>query len=107
MKTSSTWVRRISAAGFLNLPTGSLGSAGDPNGILPTVANRLANILIAVALPLAVIGILYSAFQLLTKSGDADAFKHAKQNVGYIATGIVVIALAYALVNLVRLLLNT
>lgn len=90
-------------AGILNLPVGDLGlgNNADPNAILPAVANRIADILTALAYPIAFIGIIYTVYTLVANSGNPDALKTAKKNIGYIAGGIFLFILSVAIFNLV------
>jgi hypothetical protein len=88
------------AASLINLPFGSLGSgADDPNAILPLVANRIADIMAALAYPLAFVGIIYSVYLLIVNSGNADALKTTKKNIGYIAGGIFLLVFTAIILN--------
>lgn len=89
------------AAGLINLPVGKLSGTDDPNGILPAIANRIANILTALAYPLAFAGIIYSVYMLIANSGNPDALKTTKKNIGYIMGGIFILVLTLTLFNVV------
>jgi len=96
-----TWVPFL--PGFLNLPVGDLGlgNNADPNAILPALATRIAAILTALAYPIAFIGIIYTVYLLIANSGNPDAMKTTKKNIGYIAGGIFFFMLAVVIFNLV------
>ena len=76
----------------LNLQTGPLGST-EPGTGLAVLANRILDTLLAVAWPLAFIGILYSAYILISSAGKVEAYTTAKKNIGYLFIGITVIIL--------------
>lgn len=55
------------------------------------VANHILNLMLAIALPLAFVAILYSAFILLTSGGKPEAYAQVKKNVIYLLTGFFLI----------------
>lgn len=89
----------------LNLPFGTLkNSAGQepgPNEILPALANRIADILTFLAYPLAFIGLVYSIFMLVANSGNPEAFKATKKNIGYIFMGLFVLIFTILIFNFI------
>jgi hypothetical protein len=89
---------------LINLPVGKLGETDtlQPNAILPTLANRLADIIAALAYPLAFIGIVYSVYLLIVNSGSPDALKKTKQNIIYIAVGIFILLTASIIIGFMR-----
>jgi hypothetical protein len=88
------------ALSLINLPKASeITGNSDPNTFLPALANRLALILTYLAYPLAFIGVVYSAYLLLANSGNPDAQKMVKKNIGYIATGIFLLVLTIVIFN--------
>jgi hypothetical protein len=93
------------AAGLINLPTGDLGTTA-PNGILPALANRAADILTFLAYPIAFIGIIYSVYMLVANSGNPDALKTTKKNIGYIAGGIFLLIFTIFIFNFVVTIFN-
>lgn len=84
-------VPAVAAAGLINLPVGTFTDSSNPNDFLPALANRIAVILTYLAYPLAFIGIVYSVYLLIANSGNPDALKTTKKNIGYIAIGIFLI----------------
>jgi hypothetical protein len=90
---------QLLAGGLLNLPTGSVADPSKPNEILPSLAERIAEILLRIAYPLAFIGIIYSVYLLVVNSGNPDAFKTTKKNVGFIVTGILLLIFALFIFN--------
>lgn len=93
-----TTLRLAVASGFFNLPTGTFDNS-KPNGILPEIANRVATFLQIMAWPLAFVGLIYSAYILISSAGNPDAWTKAKKNVGYIATGIFLLVFTVIIFN--------
>lgn len=89
------------AAGLINLPVGQLTGNNDPNSFLPALANRIADILTFLAYPLAFIGLVYSVYLLIANSGNPDALKTTKKNIGYIALGIFLLLFTIIIFNFV------
>jgi hypothetical protein len=90
----------LPAALTLNLPVGKLINK-DPNGYIPEIANRIASLLTFLAYPVAFVGIVYSVFQLIANSGNPDALKTTKKNIGYIAGGIFIMIFALVIFNFI------
>ncbi|HSI20841.1 MAG TPA: hypothetical protein VLA04_04055 [Verrucomicrobiae bacterium] len=98
---------RLAAAGLINLPLGEITPKGsDPNSLLPALANRLADIMSAIAYPLAFVGIVYSVYLLIANSGNPDAFKTTKKNIVNIAGGIFLLVFSVILFNFVANIFN-
>ena len=68
--------------------------------------NRIVDTLTFFAYPLALAGLLYSAYLLITSFGNPDAYAKAKKNVIFLLTGIFLIVGAVALTNLMIRILN-
>lgn len=85
--------------------TGILG-AGQPldntaaTGV-SNLLNRIVSLMLAFAFPLAFIGLVVSAWKLISSGGDATAVATAKKNIGYLAMGIFVLTLGLYAVKLV------
>jgi hypothetical protein len=94
------------AGGLINLPVGRLEGAEDPNGILPALAERIAQLLTLLAYPLAFIGIIYSVYLLIVNSSNPEALKTTKKNIGYIAAGIFIIVFSIIIFNYISALFN-
>ena len=76
----------------------SYGSNANDNVAL--FLNRIAEILLTVAIPLAIIGVIYAAFALITAAGKPDGYVKAKKYLLAVTTGIFVIVFAALLVKL-------
>jgi hypothetical protein len=76
----------------LNFQSGSVTDTSAGTG-LSTLINHILDLLIAAAWPLAFIGIVYSAYILITSAGKVEAYAAVKKNVTFILTGILVIVL--------------
>lgn len=78
--------------GHLNTDAGS--------GVVDLLS-RITNLLLAFAFPLAFIGIVFSAWKLISSAGNPAAVVTAKKNIGYIAVGIAVLTLGLYAIKLV------
>lgn len=83
----------------VDFQTGALNGNASIAGQL---ANRIVQTLEAVAYPLAIAGIVYSAYVLITSVGNPDALKTAKKNIMYILTGVFLVVFALSIVNAIR-----
>ncbi len=93
---------RLAAAGLINLPIGDIrGGNTDPNAILPAIANRLADIMSAIAYPLAFVGLVYTVYLLIANSDNPDALKTTKKNIINIAGGIFLLVFSVIFFNIV------
>jgi hypothetical protein len=63
----------------------------DPGVPLAFFINRIINILLASAYPIAFAGILYSAWILVRDSSDPAAYGKVKKNISYLAGGFLII----------------
>jgi hypothetical protein len=93
-------LRAVSAFFGLSIPTGTIkGNANDLPGLLAT---RIYHILTNLAYPLAFVGIIYSAYLLLTSMGSPEAYAKTKKNIIYITTGIALIVFTAILFRFVQ-----
>jgi hypothetical protein len=65
----------------------------DPGTGVQVLLERVVNLMLDVAIPLAFIGIVYTAWQVITSAGKPDAYGAARKNIAYIATGIFILTL--------------
>ena len=98
-------------ASIFNLPKPSIlfQSTGDSSTVSTSagnLANFVLNFLTALALPLAVAGIIYSAYIMIVSSGNPDAYTKAKKNLLYIVGGIFLIVFAATIVSSISGLFN-
>ena len=76
-----------------------LKNADKANSAVAAFFNRIAEILLAIAIPLALAGIIFAAIALIKASGNPDGYKQAKKIILYILSGFIFIALAVVLVR--------
>jgi len=96
-------LKRVSA-GLLSLPTPLFDSTNQhPDGstVPVTIANQIASILTSLVIPIAVAGIIYSAYILISSQGNPDAYKVVKKNVTFLLGGIAIILFATYIFNFV------
>ena len=100
------WIA-VARAADPNLPNIPQSAINDTAGSGVTILlNRIVEALTFLAYPLALAGLLYSAYLLITSFGSPDAYNKAKKNVIFILTGIFLIVGAVALTNLMIRILN-
>jgi formate/nitrite transporter FocA (FNT family) len=63
------------------------------------IADRALKLLLAFAYPIAFIGIVYTAYQLITSAGKPEPYAAAKKNLTYLVTGIFIITFAAVIVR--------
>jgi hypothetical protein len=73
----------------------------DPNKFVASLAARSLEYLTIVAAPLAIGGIFFMAYKLVTSAGNPEAFNSAKKNILSIITGIFLVVFAVIIVKLV------
>lgn len=76
-----------------------LQNAENANSAVAAFFNRIAEILLVIAIPLALAGIIFAAIALIRASGNPDGYKQAKKIVLYVLTGFIFIALAVVMVR--------
>lgn len=92
----------VAQAADLGLTTAKPLDSGDASANVANFFNRIAEILLVVALPLAAFGLLYFiAAGLIQGGGKPEAWASAKKNFMYIVIGIFIIVFAVVLVRLV------
>jgi hypothetical protein len=74
---------------FLNLPERQIDTQAG-FGLVDFV-NRIIEILLSLAYPLAFASIVYSAYVLISSNGNPDAFTKVKKNILYMVTGLFLI----------------
>ncbi len=98
----SSWLIPVAhAADIVAIP-----ATGRPADV-PDLFNKLLDILVRLAYPLAFIALLYTAYILITSAGKPEAYVTAKKNITYLVIGIFLILFAVIFVRFVtRLFLN-
>ena len=98
-------IQKVSAAtptptGQLNLqfPTGKLSTA--PGAGVQALGDRILQILVDLAYPLAIICIIYTAYILISSSNSPDGYTKAKKNITYLIIGVFLIIFASVFVNI-------
>lgn len=76
-------------------------AGGSEASSAPDIIKNVINILLYVAGVIAVIVIIVGGLRFVTSEGDANAANKAKNSVAYACVGLVLAALAYAIVNFV------
>ena len=89
--------------GLGNLGTSPITSNTSANSghNLSLLANRIVDILLAIAFPLAFAAIVYSSYLLITSAGKPEAVQAARKNLTYLVTGIVVIVFGLFVVRFI------
>jgi hypothetical protein len=83
------------------IPQNGGSACPDANSRIEQLGNFLVNLLISIAIPVAVIGIIVTAFKLLNAKGDPSGYKVVRQNITYLLIGFFLIAFAVVGVTLV------
>lgn len=76
------------------------GCSGNSNA-LPKAIQSILSAIIVVSGIIAVVFIVYGGIQYMTSAGDAGKIKKAKDTILYAVIGLIVCALAFAIVNFV------
>jgi hypothetical protein len=87
------------AADTIDLPDAPTYS-GSANANVAAFLNRIATLLLTLAIPLAIIGVIYAAYALITANGKPDGYAKAKKYLLAVATGIFIIVFAAIMVRL-------
>lgn len=82
------------------IPAGRLPNSADE--ILPALLNRIGDLIQHLAYPVALIGLVYTAYILITSIGNPEAITKAKKNITYIATGILIIYFSQYIIMIVK-----
>ena len=81
-----------SNAALVELPSQKINTAAG-GGIIDLV-NRIIDLMISLAYPLAFFAILFIAYTLITSAGNPDAYVKSKKYIGYLVVGIFLIVFA-------------
>jgi len=81
-----------------NAPTLS-GTGVTANNAIAAFLNRIASLLLAVAIPLAIVGVVYAAIALIQASGKPDGYTKARKNLMYVVTGIFLLVFSALIVR--------
>lgn len=84
-----------------SIDTGSLGSTGLSSGDLKATVVKIVNYVLGLLALVAVIMILWGGFTWLTAAGNEEKVEKAKEIISAAVIGIVIILLAWAIVNFV------
>ncbi len=98
-------------------PVGRAGIEPGGNEFLPNplgqgtdiydLLNRIAfNYLLPIAAPIAVIMIIYGAFQILTAAGDVEKVKTGRKTIVYAAVGLGIVLLSTGIVAIIKEILG-
>lgn len=77
------------------------GCDNNTKDALPTVVQNILNVIIGITGIIAVIFIIIGGVQYMTSAGDAGKAKKARDTILYAVIGLVVVILAFAIVNFV------
>ncbi len=79
----------------------ALDPAGNANANAAAILNRILDILIAIAWPLGLIGLIFIAFQMVLANGKPDAMVKLKKYMVYLVVGIALIVGSFVLLRTV------
>lgn len=68
---------------------------------LQEVLNKIVGLLLLFAYPLAFIGLVYTAWQLITAIGNPTAYVKARQNIITLAVGIAILSLGLLVIRFI------
>ena len=88
------------AAGIFNFNVGEINSS-TTNSLPDAFVSRALQIMGDIAIPLAIVAIIYSSYTLITGAGSPDAMEKAKKNISYLVGGLALILFARILFNFV------
>ncbi|MEK9155843.1 MAG: hypothetical protein AAB360_00880 [Patescibacteria group bacterium] len=80
---------------------------GGEEGVVPLISGAITSVVLPIAGAIAVIYLIYSGILYLTAAGNPDAAKKGQQGVVNAIIGIIIIVLAYVIVNAVAGTANT
>ena len=93
----------------------SAGNTGNSGGGLPNplgsnslqgILSKVLSNLVVIIVPIAVIIIIYGAFQMLTAAGNPDKFTKGRMTILYAAIGIGIVLLADSIVIVIKSVLG-
>ena len=94
-------VRAASDISISDAPTLVGSGAPTANNAVAAVLNRIAELMLVIAIPLAIIGVIYAAIALIRAAGKPDGYTNAKKYLLAVTTGIFLIVFAVIIVRLV------
>jgi Na+-driven multidrug efflux pump len=90
----------VAKAAGLGADTGVLNGS-DPNAAAGEFLNQIVDILLVLAIPLAILSVTYAAFSLIRSQGKPEGYANAKKYLIYVVIGIFFIVFAGILVRAV------
>lgn len=91
----------ISVAKAADLTNNSGLNSDNANVAAAAFLNRIVDLLLVVAIPLALVSVAYAAFSLIKSQGKPDGYANAKKYLLYVVSGIFFIVFAGILVRTV------
>lgn len=91
------WLVERAEAGLINFPTGNLRQGAGVG--VTDLFNRILDLLLAFAYPLAFISLAYCAYMLITSMGNPEAYAKTKKNVTYLVIGLFLVIFAAIIVR--------
>ncbi len=96
--------------GFVRLASAQASAGCSPGGLtdplcgltLPAAVQKITNLLLVIAAPIASIMVLYGGFQMMTAAGDPEKFSKGRKTLLYAAIGFLVVLLAGQVVNIIK-----
>lgn len=93
-----------------DLPDGEETTISFPNpiscGDVPCVINRIISLLYWIAIPVAVLMILYGGFKILVAGGDPKKFSDGKKVILYAVIGLAIVLVSGGVVSIVKSVLG-
>lgn len=98
---------------FIHAAVGGEGGGGQGivipslfSGTIIDVLDRIIGFLLAIAVPIATIMVLYGAFQMLTAGGKAEQFMKGNKTIMYAAIGFAIVLIGRGVISLVQQLIT-
>lgn len=82
-------------------------NAANSSEVAQASLNRVLEILLMIALPVAIIAVIYTAYQLITSNGKPDVMEKAKKNLITLVIGIFLVTAAAFLASTFYKLVST
>ncbi len=98
--TSLFTIAVAKAADGLSVNTDKL-NGGDASAAAGEFLNHIVEILLVLAIPLAILSVVYAAFSLIRSQGKPEGYANAKKYITYVVIGIFFIVFAGILVRTV------
>ena len=71
-----------------------------------TILKQVVNFLIAAAIPIAALMIIYGAYQIMFAGGDSEKVTSGKRTILYTVTALVIIVLAWSIISVIQNILG-